>query len=155
MMPRCKVIKIGVFKSLYIAHQWREGPRRLIATRSSGRRECLLHQPQLTVASTLSSPRTAFSQAFWVNSLRWRIRGERAGNSSLLRLDHVTRDELAARNNEAQGLGKLQPLFLRLSLGKGENSHLRNQAAITSPQPHPPPTVPPIHCSSLWRRPFV
>ena len=138
-MPQCKVIKISICKSLYIAHRWREGPRRLIATRSSGRRECLLDKPHLTVASTLSSPRTAFSQAFWVNSLRWRIQGERAGNASLLRLNHVTRDELAARNNEAQGLGKLQPRFLRLSLGKGKNSNLRNQAAITSPPPHPTP----------------
>ena len=139
MTPRCKVIKISVFKSLYIAHQWREGPRRVIATRSSGRRECLLDKPQVTVASTLSSHRTAFSEAFWLNSLRWRIRGERAGNASLLRLGHVTRNELAAQNNEAKGLGKLQPLFLRLFLGKGKSRNLRNEAAINSHPPPPPP----------------
>ena len=38
---------------------------------------------------TLPSPCTVISQAFSVNSLRWRIRGERA-----------TRNELAARSNE-------------------------------------------------------
>ena len=31
--------------------------------------------------TSLLSPCTAFSQAFSVNSLRWRIRGERAGNA--------------------------------------------------------------------------
>ena len=38
----------------------------------------------------LSGHCTAISQAFSVNSPRWRIRGERAGNASLLPSDHVT-----------------------------------------------------------------
>ena len=59
--------------------------------------------------SGLPSPCKAFSQALSVNSLRRRIRGERVGHPSLLRLDHVTRDALAARNNEAYGLGTGAP----------------------------------------------
>ena len=46
------------------------------------------------------SPCTAFSQALSVNS---RIQGEQAGH---LRLDHVTRNDLAAWNNEAQELAR-------------------------------------------------
>ena len=50
----------------------------------------------------LPSPCTAFSQSLSVNSFRWRIRGERAGNTnSHFRMDHVTRNALAARKNEA------------------------------------------------------
>ena len=54
-----------------------------------------------------------FSQAFSVNSLRWRIRGEWAANVSLLRSDHVTRNAMSARNNES-GLGKNTPISLPL-----------------------------------------
>ena len=54
---------------------------------------------------TFPSPCTAFSQSLSVNSFRWRIWGERAGNASHFRLDHVTRNALAARNNDAQGRG--------------------------------------------------
>ena len=43
--------------------------------------------------NSLPSPCSAFSQSLSVNSLWWRIRGERS--------DHVTRNSLAARNNEA------------------------------------------------------
>ena len=50
---------------------------------------------------TLPSPCTAFSQSLSVNSFRRRIRGERAGNASHFRKDHVTRKALAARKNEA------------------------------------------------------
>ena len=51
---------------------------------------------------TLPSPSTAFSQSLSVSSFRWRIRGERAGNTHPhFRKDHVTRNALAARKNEA------------------------------------------------------
>ena len=48
----------------------------------------------------LPSPCTAFSQSLSVNSFRWRIRGERAGNSHF-HMDYVTRNALAPRKNEA------------------------------------------------------
>ena len=54
----------------------------------------------------LPSPCMAFSQSLSVNSFRWRIRGEGTGNASHFRMDHVTRNALAARKNEAKGLGK-------------------------------------------------
>ena len=54
-----------------------------------------------TLLAGLPSPCTAFSQSLSVNSLRWRIRVERAGNASRFRLDHATRNALASRNNEA------------------------------------------------------
>ena len=46
-------------------------------------------------------PCTAFSQSLSVNSRRWHIRGEWAGNASHFRLDHVTQNALATRQNEA------------------------------------------------------
>ena len=49
------------------------------------------------------------------NSFRWRIRSEGAGNASHFRMDHVTRNALAARKNEAKGLGKV---FLRTFLSR-------------------------------------
>ena len=50
----------------------------------------------------LPSPWTASSQAFSVNSFRWRIRDEN-------RSDHVTRNAQTARNNEARRLGNASP----------------------------------------------
>ena len=54
----------------------------------------------------LLSPCTAFFQTLSVNSLRWRIRGERAGNASHFRLHQVTRNALDERNNVAYRLRK-------------------------------------------------
>ena len=72
----------------------------------------------------LPSPCKAFSQALSVNSLRRRIRGERVGHASLLRLDHVTRDSLAARNNEAYGLGNEWPTcFCAFDIGYESTTH--------------------------------
>ena len=61
----------------------------------------LLSLQKFFVYSELPSPCTSFSRAILVNSIRWRIRGKRVGNASLLRSDHVGRNALAARNNEA------------------------------------------------------
>ena len=62
----------------------------------------------------LPSTCTAFSQSLSVNSFRWRIWGERAGNTnSHFRMDHVTRNALAARKNEAQGLGNQVPRIVQ------------------------------------------
>ena len=48
----------------------------------------------------------AFSQAFLVNSLMWRVRGK----------DHERRNYFVARNNEAQGLDMLRPKSFQLAL---------------------------------------
>ena len=49
-----------------------------------------------------------------VNSLRWCIRSERAGNAWFLPSDHVTQNASAAQNNEAKGLGKSGTVILTL-----------------------------------------
>ena len=60
----------------------------------------LNHAYVLNVKRNLPGPCTTFCQSLSVNSLRWPIRGEH------FRLDDVTPSALAARNNEAKGLGK-------------------------------------------------
>ena len=54
----------------------------------------------------LPSPCTAFSQSFSVNSFRWRIRGERAGNA--FTFSHGPRDPKRFGREEKWGLGTRQ-----------------------------------------------
>ena len=54
----------------------------------------------------LPSPCTAFSQSFSVNSFRWRIRGERAGNA--FTFSHGPRDPKRFAREEKWGLGTRQ-----------------------------------------------
>ena len=64
------------------------------------------------VGISLPSPCTATSQAFLVSAFQWRIQDDK--NPS----DHVTRNALAARNNETWGLGKKTSETLKDQLKK-------------------------------------
>ena len=78
----------------------------------------------------MPSPCTAFFQSLSVNSLRWRIRAEQAGNASHFRLDQVTQNALATQQNEAKGLGKSSTTVVDrvegpVDLTQVRSSHLR------------------------------
>ena len=61
-----------------------------------------------TVHTAMSSPCTASSHAISVKAFRWRTRS-----------DHVTRNALAARNNEVQGQGNGSPSLSLKTLDTG------------------------------------
>ena len=63
----------------------------------------------------LPSSCSAFSQAFTVNSFRWRIRDERPGKASLFRSDHMTRNGPTA--TKYRGLGTRQMIYNIQPLG--------------------------------------
>ena len=81
----------------------------------NGFRHFLLHlipsshfrrESETQVTSDLPSPCTAFSQSLSVNSFRWRIRGERAGNGLTFSLG--PRDQKRFGREEKWGLGTRQ-----------------------------------------------
>ena len=61
------------------------------------------HAPQ-----TLPSPCMAFSQSLSVNNIHFGDVSKANGQETHFCLDHVTRNALAAWNNEAKGLGNMK-----------------------------------------------
>ena len=91
----------------------------------------LTHAYVLNVIRNLPGPCTTFSLS--VNSLRWPIRGEH------FRLDDVTPSALAARNNEAKGLGKSEFSSRTIVSSITYNKHFvttSNFSSIVHENPH-------------------